>query len=99
MENCKFFLPKSEFPMADLQNRITETILNLNTDLGGIHRADEALFRMFELAFPNATESELEEFTKVQGAMRCINALVRENTNSFNLWIEEQNSYKINDAS
>lgn len=98
MENCIFFLPQSGHPMADLQNQITETILNLNTDLGGIHRADEALFRMFELAFPNATESELEEFTKVQGAMRCITALVRSNANTFDLWVEEQNSYKINNG-
>lgn len=98
MENCNFFLPKSAYPMEDLQNRITETILNLNTDLGGIHRADEALFRMFELAFPSAKESELEEFTKVQGAMRCITALVRSNAKTFDLWVEEQKSYKINDG-
>lgn len=98
MENRIFFLPHSGYPMVDLQNRITEIILNLNTDLGGIHHADEVLFKMFELAYPNSTESELEDFIKVQGAMRCINALVRENAKIFDLWVEEQNSYKINDG-
>ena len=94
MENRNYLLPASGFPMADLQTKIMEIILNLNNDLGGIHLADEALFRMFELAFPSSTEAELEAFTKVQGAMRCINALARENEHAFNLWVEEQQSYK-----
>ena len=94
MENKNYLLPTSGFPMADLQTKMMEIILNLNSDLGGIHIADEALFRMFELAFPLATEQEIETFTKVQGAMRCINALARENEHAFNLWIEEQQSYK-----
>lgn len=93
MENT-VYMPATGYPMADMQNAITETILNLNDALGGLHRADEAMFRMFELAFPHATEAELEDFTKVQGAMRCINSLVRRNPQTFGLWVEEQNSYK-----
>lgn len=94
MKRCNYFLPASQFPMQEMQNKITETILNLNADLGGIHKADESLFRMFELAFPQATETELEAFTKVQGAFRCINSLVRENPEAFESWVNEQESYK-----
>ena len=95
MENKNFLLPTTGYPMADLQTKMIEIILNLNADLGGLHKSDESMFRMFELAFPHATEAELEDFTKVQGAMRCINALARENETTFNLWVEEQNSYKV----
>ena len=94
MKNCKFYMPETGFPMADLQTKMTEIILNLNQDLGGLHKADEALFRMFELSFPHATEQELNDFTKVQGAMRCINLLARENIETFASWVEEQKAYK-----
>ena len=94
MKNCEFYMPETGFPMADMQTKITEIILNLHEDLGGLHNADEALFRMFELSFPQATEAELECFTKVQGAMRCITSLARENIETFANLVEEQNAYK-----
>lgn len=94
MTKCEYFLPASQFPMELLQNRVFETIINLSTDIGSLEKADESLFRMFELAFPHATEKELADFTKVQGAILCITALTKEHQNAFALWQKEQDSYK-----
>ena len=89
-----FYYPETGFPMADIQSKITETLLHLHADLGGIEVADEALFRMFELAHKKATKKETQNFIAVLGAIRCINAVIRADKKSFNSWVKELESIK-----
>lgn len=93
MEN-RFVMPSTGFPMSDFQQNVMEIILTLATDLGSIENVNESLFRMFELAFPHATEEEILSFTKVQGAFRCINHLAMQDAETFHRLIEELDSYK-----
>lgn len=95
MKTCTFTKPSTGYPMDDLQQRIMEVVLNLHNDVGSIEQVSETLFRMFELAFPYATEKELSDFTKVQGALRCINQLISENSEAFELFLKEHSDYKI----
>lgn len=92
MQNA-FFKPETGYAVEDLETKITETILNLHIDMGN-HGPSEAMFRMFELAFPHATPQEIEAFTKLQGAFRCIDQLVRSQSESFAELLHEQSEYR-----
>lgn len=94
MMNTKFVMPSTGYAMSDFQQNVMEVILNLTADFGSLENANDAFFRMFELAFPYATHDEILAFTKVQGAFRCINQLVVDNAEIFELIIQEQQSFK-----
>lgn len=81
--NTNFVMPSTGYPMSDFQQNVMEVILNLTADFGTLETANDALFRMFELAFPHATHEEILAFTKVQGAFRCINQLAVEDAETF----------------
>ncbi|PIE50772.1 MAG: hypothetical protein CSA38_02055 [Flavobacteriales bacterium] len=90
MENFTFTRPETGFMVTDLENKIVEIFLQLNEEFGGANNTNEVLFKMFELSFPNATEQELKEFTKLQGAFRAINSMIAENQEAMDCLIEEQ---------
>lgn len=90
-----FYKPQTGYAVEDLETKITETILNLHLEMGN-HGPSEAMFRMFELAFPHATPQEIEDFTKLQGAFRLIYELVRNNTEDFSELLREQSEYQEN---
>lgn len=93
MSNCTFYKPETGHIFEDLETKITETFLNLQLEMGP-EKPCEAMFRMFEIAFPLATEQEKEEFTKIQGAFRCISQLVRDHAGDFAEMLAEQQDYK-----
>lgn len=95
MEKTNFVMPATGYPMTDFQQNVMEIILNLSADLGSLEKANEAMFRMFELSFHQATEQELSDFTKVQGAFRCINQLAVEHSQTFKSLLDEQRSYRL----
>lgn len=90
-----FYKPETGYAVEDLETKITETILNLHLKMGN-HGPSEAMFRMFELSFPHATPQEIEAFTKLQGAFRLIDELVRNNTEDFGELLREQSEYQEN---
>ncbi|KFC19378.1 hypothetical protein [Chryseobacterium sp. FH1] len=93
MNTYAFTRPATGYPIDDFQMRISELFLRLQTDLGGVERINDVLFRMFELAFPLATEQELKDFTKLQGAARCMNILIDEHTEAIFDLQKEQEEY------
>lgn len=93
--NIPYVLPETGYPMTDFQTKVIEIVLNLHSELGSFEKANDVLFRMFEIAFPHSTDEEKLQFTKVQGAFRCINTLIASETETFNDLILERESYVL----
>ncbi len=93
MEKKNSLRPVSGHAITDLEADIMAVILNLDIDMGGLENADEAVFRMFQLAMPQATHQEIHAFTTVQGAFRMLTALVRNSHHAFIDMLAEHQSY------
>lgn len=94
MKLCTFLKPESDYPMDDLQQKIMEIVLNLNEDIDGMENLSEILFKISDRAFPYATEKELEDFSKVQAALRCMTFAISQNKEGFEAFVLEHENYK-----